>query len=88
MLNIINNNVIEYVLNLYLDYEEDIIKLKQLYNFRFNIKKHFIYKNDYSWGNYCKMLYLNNDLIKTKSYYSNGNIETLRNYKNNHLHGK
>jgi antitoxin component YwqK of YwqJK toxin-antitoxin module len=44
MLQLLNKNIIEYVLNPYLNYNDDINKLKQLFDYKFNIKLHIHYE--------------------------------------------
>jgi antitoxin component YwqK of YwqJK toxin-antitoxin module len=94
-MDILNTNIIRYILNPYLDYQEDILKLKQLYpslQNNFPIKPHikftthqisYIYKNTY----------LDNKKIRKRSYYiqnyfTNRQIHSINNYKNNKLHGR
>jgi hypothetical protein len=89
---ILNRNIIEYVLNLYLDYEEDIIKVKLLYNKtvgEFNIKPHLKQKKFYGSNGNLKMLniYLDYNLIKKYEWYGNKEQFIIENYKNNKLHG-
>jgi antitoxin component YwqK of YwqJK toxin-antitoxin module len=74
---------VEYILNSYLDYEEDIMKLKQLYKYKFNIKAHITYIQK----SLEKCILLDKNLIRKKEYYSTGNLFTESNYKNNKLHG-
>jgi hypothetical protein len=87
MLNILSNNIIEYVLNLYLDYEKDIIKVKQLYLYKFDIKVHINQRkehwNDGKFQKYC--FYLDYNLIKQNSLI--GHLFSKNKYKNNKLHG-
>jgi antitoxin component YwqK of YwqJK toxin-antitoxin module len=79
-MDILNNNIIEYILNLYLDYVDDVQKLKQLYNFKFNIKSHLTHYISFYGGKKKiknKSLYLDNKPIKIKKYFYNGNKSSL-----------
>jgi antitoxin component YwqK of YwqJK toxin-antitoxin module len=79
-LQILSTNIIEYVLNLYLNYEEDIIKLKKLYEYKFNIKPHIKRNKSMIVGiNYIQVDY---SLIYKYDYYDNGNRKEQRKYKN------
>jgi antitoxin component YwqK of YwqJK toxin-antitoxin module len=96
MLQLLSNNIIEYVLNLYLDclaavaYEEDINKIKQLYYYKFSIKTHIKIKI-FHWANgSCKSIkcYFDNKIYRNKGYYINGKISLIEYYKNWELNGK
>jgi antitoxin component YwqK of YwqJK toxin-antitoxin module len=90
MLPILNNNIIEYVLNEYLDYEEDISKLKQLFLYKFNIKKHLSYKIILLYEliiTKSKYVYLNDRLLKIINYYDNRQKHSICNYKNERKNG-
>jgi antitoxin component YwqK of YwqJK toxin-antitoxin module len=89
MLSLLNNNIIEYVLNLYLDYQEDITKIKQLYKYKFNFFKHFgILKEYHNNGKLKRFLaYLDNKKIKYKEWYINGIKLLERNFKNEKFNG-
>jgi antitoxin component YwqK of YwqJK toxin-antitoxin module len=87
-MNILNNNILQYILNQYLDWEEDISKLHQIFNFKFHIKIHIIYDKVLHFTK--KMgyrIYLDNKIIKFKLYFLNGNPDIEENYKNGKLHG-
>jgi antitoxin component YwqK of YwqJK toxin-antitoxin module len=97
MLNILNNNIIEYVLNEYLDYNTDIMKLKQLYNYKFNIKNHiacdiiYYFDSNYKFSNniYSKLIYLDKNIIRDRKYFDL-KIKKLRSnipLKNDEIHG-
>jgi hypothetical protein len=67
MLLILNNNIIKYVLNEYLEYLTDINKLKQLFhevNMKFDIKVHLKHQMNQENEKY-KELYLDNELIQS-----------------------
>jgi hypothetical protein len=86
-MDILNNNIIEYVLNEYLDYDEDILKLKQLFNFNFNIKKHLYIEKSYyieDDGIYFNIICLSNRKIKEKNFYAYTDILShVLDFKNN-----
>lgn len=78
-MNNLSNNIVEYVLNYFLDYENEISILKQIYNYNFSIKSHIIYH--YNNKDICQILiFLDNELIKTKEYYENENGKLRFNY--------
>jgi antitoxin component YwqK of YwqJK toxin-antitoxin module len=83
MLNLLHNNLIEYILNLYLDYEKDILKLKQLFpQYKFSIKPHLAYTKIFDkYGNGIKCL-LDNKNKKLIFTYKNGERK-IDNYKGN-----
>jgi antitoxin component YwqK of YwqJK toxin-antitoxin module len=81
-MNLLNNNIIEYVLNEYLDYEEDISKLKQLFLYKFNIRKHLSY-NFYRTD--CYTILDSKGIRRTD--YNKGNKICVIHYKNGQYHG-
>jgi hypothetical protein len=64
MLHLLSNNILKYVLNQYLDYKEDIIKLKQLYNIKFSIKVHITYKKYHHGNVVCYNVFLDEKLFE------------------------
>jgi antitoxin component YwqK of YwqJK toxin-antitoxin module len=93
-MDILNNNIIEYVLNQYLDYDKDIIKLKKLYENKFSIKPHI--RKDIKYYNFPhnskqkEWLHVytndNHKLYLAREYYSNGQIRKNIKYNLNNLH--
>jgi antitoxin component YwqK of YwqJK toxin-antitoxin module len=83
MLQLLNKNIIEYVLNLCLDYNKDILKMKQLYKYKFNIKTHIHYDKLF-YNNTTKLefllVYFDNKKIKEKNWYLNRNISYIISY--------
>jgi hypothetical protein len=84
MLSILNNNIIEYILNPYLDYLNDIVNLKKLYKYNFNMKPHIT-------SNYHHLL-LDLKLIRDYGYYDDNQLSYKRNLRKNEynrlvLHG-
>jgi antitoxin component YwqK of YwqJK toxin-antitoxin module len=91
MLNLLNNNIIQYVLNEYLDYIEDGSKLKMLFpqnSYKFNIKKHLIYKkisgNNFDiFKVFCDNKIIKETCFKNKVlYYRINNISKIFEYLN------
>jgi antitoxin component YwqK of YwqJK toxin-antitoxin module len=95
MLNILNNNIIEYVLNGYLNYEEDIIKLKKLYEslqYKFNIKAHLI-KIPLQLITNFRTIIIDDSLVYRYEYWPYKNakdrkIKHLNKYKNSQQYGR
>jgi antitoxin component YwqK of YwqJK toxin-antitoxin module len=89
MLHLLSNNIIEYVLNAYLDYEEDIEKIKQLYEYKFNIRKHIYIGIDLYPNNNIKRsnIWLDDYGIKDKWYYPDGKLYYLSNTRHGQIHG-
>jgi antitoxin component YwqK of YwqJK toxin-antitoxin module len=100
---ILNNNIIQYVLNPYFDYFEDISKIKQLFissQYKFSLKPHTkiqIINKDYTTYFHFKLvemkknqyrIYIDFKLYKKILYYPNtGIIKSINYYKNNKAHG-
>jgi antitoxin component YwqK of YwqJK toxin-antitoxin module len=82
MLDILNTNIIEYILNLYLSYEEDIIKLRKLYDslqYEFSIKIHMIYKNI----NLEQKIFIDHKYRKYIKFYSDRKTKCVERYFTN-----
>jgi antitoxin component YwqK of YwqJK toxin-antitoxin module len=71
-MDILHKNLIEYILNPYLDYKEDILKLKQLYEYKFDIGQHLEYRKHPLIKN-ISFTYLDNRKIKQISLDKNRN---------------
>jgi antitoxin component YwqK of YwqJK toxin-antitoxin module len=94
MLHLLSDNILQYVLNQYLDLEEDISKLKQmtstawLYNIKFNIKTHINCIRNYQFKNSnAYKIYFDNKLIRIKLYYLDWKPMLEERYKNGILVG-
>ena len=83
MLNLLHSNIVEYILNPYLNYSNDISKLKRLFDHKFNIKPHLSY-NIY---NYKRSTYVDEIKIKMEERYSHKQLKLKYNYKNGNLDG-
>jgi hypothetical protein len=101
MLDLLSNNIIKYVLNRYLSFHLDIIKLKQLYNFKFNLKQHKLIiftsseslnfnKRKYWSPNeyYLRKFYIDQLLTYEKLYYINKNYEIIKICSHIHIYYK
>jgi hypothetical protein len=89
----LSNNIIEYVLgfrrkaNLYLDYQGDIMKIKQLYSYKFNIKPHLHIQiaegcDFFADGNDMhKNLFIDSHYIKGDSFYTDREVRFTTVYK-------
>jgi antitoxin component YwqK of YwqJK toxin-antitoxin module len=89
MINLLTKNIVEFVLNEYLDYEEDILKLKQFLLFKFNIKKHIRYEfSDFSEYN-CPIKrtikYLDDKKIKVNTFYADTNTKRSETHFKNEI---
>jgi antitoxin component YwqK of YwqJK toxin-antitoxin module len=85
----LNNNIIEYILNSYLSYKEDILKIKKLYSqFRFKLKAHLSFKKAYQFNKEISYIifYLDNSAIKQINYNKNKKVIEY-NFKNKKRHG-
>lgn len=82
MLQLLNTNIIEYVLNLYLNYEYDIHNLKQLYNYKFNIKSHLKIEIYYDSGYKMKYTFIDNIISRNITWHQNGQLSFKQSYKN------
>jgi antitoxin component YwqK of YwqJK toxin-antitoxin module len=69
-MNLLHKNLIEYVLNPYLDYLKDIQKLRKIFQYNFNIKQHLKREIEdcLEDGNVISLLLDNNKLIE-KAFY-------------------
>jgi antitoxin component YwqK of YwqJK toxin-antitoxin module len=85
----LNNNIIDYILNPYLLYYTDVIKLKQLYLFKFSLKGHLKFKtiNKKYPNSKTKIIYFEGIKYKKENFYENGQIECRKHYLNGKLHG-
>jgi antitoxin component YwqK of YwqJK toxin-antitoxin module len=91
-MDVLNNNLIEYVLNLYLHYDKDIYKLKQLYKYKFDIKTHIkiitTYFDEEKTKIHSKGIHIDpitSNLIYQKHYYQNGKIWQILRYKDSYV---
>lgn len=83
MLQLLNKNIMEYILNPYLDYLNDINKLKQLFEHKLNIKPHFKIENTfYNKTEFMKykIINLDNKLIRIIKLYKHKEIPKIKNY--------
>jgi hypothetical protein len=82
-------NILQYILNDYLDHQ-DIEVYNKVFNFKFDIKKYIkmvkIFK-DNEILLYIDNFFLDNKFIKEEGYYHNGNKSYEKNYKNGKLNG-
>jgi antitoxin component YwqK of YwqJK toxin-antitoxin module len=85
MFQILNKNIIEYVLNLYLDYFADILKLKRLYNFKFDIEKHLFINNKHK---NTKYIYIDNKSWKDQNFNNQNQIQGETIFIYNHIKNK
>lgn len=88
----LSEDLLQYVLNPYLDWEDDVPKLKILYNIDFIIKIHLIideFTINMEKG-ICKLkqTFLDGKFIKYERWWENGNKNFEQNYKNEKLDGK
>jgi antitoxin component YwqK of YwqJK toxin-antitoxin module len=74
MLSLLNNNIIDYILNPYLDYRTDIQYIKQLFKYKFLLKLHLTYEIYKENGRHEIETVLYNQFIIREGYYSNGNL--------------
>ena len=82
-------DIIENILNLYLDWNDDIPKLKELFpKLKFKEEHHLRVEEFKDNGKIIIDTYRDNKKIKTVKYFSNGNKEYEWNYKNGKLNGK
>jgi antitoxin component YwqK of YwqJK toxin-antitoxin module len=84
------SDIIKYILNLYLDYENDIPKLENFIKVKFSIMPHITIEESYdNIGKYIseRITYLDDILIKTERWYNNGQKWSENNFKNKKNHG-
>ena len=82
--------VIQYILNPYIDYATESELIENLTNVKLDIDSHLTYKNKYyKNGKIYKLdTYLDLKLIKSECWYENANKWSIMNYKNDKLEGK
>ena len=91
LLETLPDEIIQYILNPYIDYinESELIEHLTGNRVKLNIDPHLSYEIQY--GNFDKNLikttYLDLKLIKSESWYMNGNKYFIKNYKNQKLDG-
>jgi antitoxin component YwqK of YwqJK toxin-antitoxin module len=84
-------DILQFVFNLYIDWENDSDKLNKIVNFNFDIKQHLVVIN-FSYDNENSIhTYIDNKLSKKEIF--NNNLSVLSksqesNYKNGKYHGK
>jgi antitoxin component YwqK of YwqJK toxin-antitoxin module len=85
----ISSDILQFVLNKYLNYNYDIPKLSIIINFKFNPKSHITVNEVINkLGIRFVTLYLDNKVIKQKCYYKNGNKYhfSIFRYKNSNIY--
>jgi antitoxin component YwqK of YwqJK toxin-antitoxin module len=94
-MDILNNNILQFILNSYLDYEEDILKIQQVYpslQYNFSLKSHL--KTTISFSQTIKTIYLDKKKKREIVYFDENDffgkkLHSMNNYNsNNQLHGK
>ena len=89
-INILPYDILQHVLNPYLDYNEEVPLVQELLENRIelNITPHLktneTYENDILTQ---RETFLDEKLIKIEEWYKNGNLKSVENYKNNLLDG-
>jgi antitoxin component YwqK of YwqJK toxin-antitoxin module len=88
-MDILNSNITNYVLNQYLDYFEDILKLKQLYkNINSNFKSRLeIKKYKDKLHNKITSIYVDKMLYKKKEFYLNRKKKSIERFYRGIYHG-
>jgi hypothetical protein len=86
-MNLLHKNLVEYILNSYLNYSEDILKLKLLYQYDSNIKPHLYHKIILNFGQnigfvWIKKTYLDEIKLEERYFYE----EDYKN-ENNKMNG-
>ena len=85
------DELIQYVLNPYIDYSTESQLIENLTNVKLDIDSHLTYEIQYydSDKNIIKnkKTYLDLKLIKSEGWYDNGNKEFIENHKNGRLEG-
>jgi antitoxin component YwqK of YwqJK toxin-antitoxin module len=88
MLQFLNNNILKYILNSYLNYEEDVISLIKLFPIKFSLKLHLSTEIKYYKHTQKQIaILLDNKVIQERSYNNKKKIFRLNNYKNEEKHG-
>jgi predicted transcriptional regulator len=83
ILNDLPNDVLQYTLNNYIDYNEDVYKLEQMIeDFKFDVKPHINTKVEYFKNGNIRFIktYIDQVLIKNEGFYQNGNKYFEDNY--------
>ena len=85
------NELIQYVLNPYIDYSTESELIENLTNVKLDIDTHLTYENEYYDSTNTviksKHTYLDFKLIKYEGWFYNGNIYKIFNYNNGKYHG-
>ena len=86
--NYILSDILQYIFNLYIDWENDIAIISEVLNFNFSIKPHLHIEETYS-TNKRKVVstYIDEKISKTETYYEGGIKSCEKNYKNGLLEG-
>jgi antitoxin component YwqK of YwqJK toxin-antitoxin module len=84
-------DIVNYGLQGYLNYDEDVSKLEEIYNKKLDIKQHLTYQEDF-WDKdktkiESKTTFLDGKRIKYELWFRNGNKNFEDHYKNNMLNG-
>jgi antitoxin component YwqK of YwqJK toxin-antitoxin module len=86
-MDILNSNINNYILNYYLLYNY-IIKLKELYEIKFDIKPHIKIKNIYEYLCYnTKHILIDSKTYQIRYYTLDNKLRRIENYKNNKYNG-
>lgn len=86
---IIPTDILQYILNPYLNYQEDCLKVEKVFaTFKFSQKCHLQIKENLDRNKFkFTYTYRDGELIKSESWYPIGQKNAEENYKNGKLHG-
>jgi antitoxin component YwqK of YwqJK toxin-antitoxin module len=98
LLSFLHKHIIQYVFNLYVDYQNDVPKLENIIKLKFDIKPHLkitkitsIIKSIHVYDTEDILevtTYLDDFMIKKEQYYSNAMKKEEVNYMNGKYHGQ
>jgi antitoxin component YwqK of YwqJK toxin-antitoxin module len=85
-MDILNNNIKQYILNQYLNYKTDIKKLHLLYDFKFNIDTHLSYGDDIFIDEENEIIkekdvFIDSEKLIEYGFYDNGQLNFFHNFK-------